>query len=315
MTEEFFNRIELQQAHIESSLPVSIKKSIWGSTVELDNMTRLNKISGEGSVHYHTLRSEEYILLDGKMLVLRGELFAGNPEKTISSLKETIMHPGDKITIAQNIVHVAINTSLKGPSTFLEITKGIYEEQDVHRVYDKTGRDISLANTWGSRGYPSGLSAQDLMKEIIFKKKAKDMVWPYTEEGAKVVTKPWGKEVWLNYREGEEVGDKEKKYVFKKIYVNAGTRMSFQHHERKQEVNFLIAGKVEAWLENEQGEIEKKIVGAGSIWEIFPPKKHRMVALEDSVLLECSTPEVDDVVRHQDDAGRGDGRITTEHSK
>ena len=81
----------------------------------------------------------------------------------------------------------------------------------------------------------------------------------------------------------------------------------------KQEVNFLIAGKVEAWLENDKGEIEKKIIGAGSIWEIMPPQKHRMVALEDSILLECSTPEVDDVVRHQDDTGRSDGRVVSEH--
>jgi len=49
------------------------------------------------------------------------------------------------------------------------------------------------------------------------------------------------------------------------------------------------------------------------LWEIIPPKKHRTIALEDSVIIECSTPEVDDVIRHEDDVGRGSGRIPSEH--
>ena len=44
--------------------------------------------------------------------------------------------------------------------------------------------------------------------------------WHYDESNAKVVNKPWGREVWINFRKGEEVGDKEKRYIMKKLYIN-----------------------------------------------------------------------------------------------
>ena len=43
--------------------------------------------------------------------------------------------------------------------------------------------------------------------------------WNYDESGAKVVLKPWGKEVWVNYRKGENIGDEEKRYIMKKLYI------------------------------------------------------------------------------------------------
>ena len=139
------------------------------------------------------------------------------------------------------------------------------------------------------------------------------MDWNYSEDTAKVVTKPWGREIWLNYVSGEAVGTNEKRYVFKKLYINAGTRTSFQYHEKKEETNFLIKGSVEAWFETEPGYIEKKVLQAGAIWSIPKTVKHRIITLEDVILLEASSPEVDDVIRIEDDTLRGNGRIDTEH--
>jgi quercetin dioxygenase-like cupin family protein len=42
----------------------------------------------------------------------------------------------------------------------------------------------------------------------------------------------------------------------------------------------------------------------GTVIEIPPETVHRMEALEDSVILEVSTPELDDVVRLEDRYGR-----------
>lgn len=137
--------------------------------------------------------------------------------------------------------------------------------------------------------------------------------WDYSEETAKMVEKPWGREVWLNYRNGEEVGDEEKRYVMKKLYINRDTRTSFQYHNQKEETNFLLEGSVEAWFENDSGDIEKKQINAGGVWNIPKGKKHRIITLTDVVLMESSSPEVDDVVRLADDTGRGDGRIQSEH--
>ena len=139
------------------------------------------------------------------------------------------------------------------------------------------------------------------------------MDWYYSEETAKVVTKPWGREVWLNYFSGENVGDIEKRYAFKKLYIKAGTKTSFQYHEKKEETNFLISGSVEAWFEVEPGKIDKKILQSGAIWSIPKNIKHRIITLEDVVLLEASSPEVDDVIRIADDTMRGNGRIQAEH--
>jgi len=45
-------------------------------------------------------------------------------------------------------------------------------------------------------------------------------------------------------------------------------------------------------------------LGPGDGWHIAPGLRHRMVAVEDTDILEVSTPELDDVVRLEDRYGR-----------
>ena len=137
--------------------------------------------------------------------------------------------------------------------------------------------------------------------------------WNYEEVSAKTVKKPWGKEVWLNYRTNEQIGDEEKKYVLKKLYINKDTKTSFQYHQKKMETNFLIEGTVEAWFETKKGFIEKQILTVGASWTVPPNVKHRIITVDDVILIEASTPEIDDVIRIEDDTMRGDGRIDSEH--
>ena len=137
--------------------------------------------------------------------------------------------------------------------------------------------------------------------------------WNYDEQSAKIVKKPWGREVWINYRKGENIGDESKKYVMKKLYIRKGTKTSFQYHKSKVETNFLIEGSVEAWFEDSKGHMDIKKLNPGSIWTIPVGVKHRIVTLEDIILIEASSPEVDDVIRIEDDSLRGDGRIQSEH--
>ena len=120
----------------------------------------------------------------------------------------------------------------------------------------------------------------------------------------KTVFKPWGKEVWLELNE---------KYCYKRIYINAGYKTSYQYHEFKRETNYIISGTAEIWLENDEGIVEKKIMKAGDYFNVTPPKKHRVIAITDLILQEVSTPEVDDVIRLEDDTNRVDGKITGEH--
>jgi len=120
----------------------------------------------------------------------------------------------------------------------------------------------------------------------------------------KVVHKPWGKEEWL------ELNDS---YCYKRIYINAGYKTSYQYHNFKKETNYIIEGKAEIWLEDDNGIVQKKIMKAGDFFNVSPPKKHRVIAITDIILQEVSTPEVDDVFRINDEFNRKDGKIESEH--
>jgi len=120
----------------------------------------------------------------------------------------------------------------------------------------------------------------------------------------KVVHKPWGKEEWLELNDA---------YCYKRIYINAGYKTSFQYHQFKKETNYIIDGIAEVWLENDEGVVEKKIMKRGEFFNVTPPKKHRVIAITDIILQEVSTPHVDDVFRIDDEFNRADGKIEAEH--
>jgi len=122
----------------------------------------------------------------------------------------------------------------------------------------------------------------------------------------KTVYKPWGREEWLELNN---------RYCYKRIYINAGYKTSYQYHNFKSETNYIISGEAEIWLENEDGIVEKKIMRAGEYFNVTPPRKHRVIAITDIILQEVSTPEVDDVIRIEDDTKRPDGKIDGEHCK
>jgi NDP-sugar pyrophosphorylase family protein/mannose-6-phosphate isomerase-like protein (cupin superfamily) len=120
----------------------------------------------------------------------------------------------------------------------------------------------------------------------------------------KVVHKPWGREEWLALNDF---------YCYKRIYINAGYKTSYQYHQFKHETNYIISGTAEVWLENDEGVVEKKIMGAGDFFDVTPPKKHRVIAITDIILQEVSTPHVDDVIRINDEFNRTDGKVEAEH--
>lgn len=105
--------------------------------------------------------------------------------------------------------------------------------------------------------------------------------------------KPWGREVWWSVTG---------KYVGKVIYVRGGHSLSRQYHRVKQESVFFLSGQGTLEL----GERELSI-WPGLVVDILPGTVHRVRATTDVTFLEVSTPEVDDVVRLQDDYGRAAG--------
>ena len=131
-------------------------------------------------------------------------------------------------------------------------------------------------------------------------------IYIYKTTKMKTVYKPWGKEEWLEQNEF---------YCYKRIYINKGYRTSYQYHNEKYETNYIISGSAEIWLENDNGIVEIKQMTEGDFFNVKPPRKHRVIAKTDIILQEVSTPQVDDVVRIDDDTHRIDGKIENEHLK
>lgn len=111
----------------------------------------------------------------------------------------------------------------------------------------------------------------------------------------KIVEKPWGREIWLAHTD---------KYALKIIEVKAGHRSSLQYHVHKHEHIYVDAGVLQMEWEDESGTMTTLTLRAGEVVENKPGRKHRAIAVEDVRLVEVSTPELDDVVRLEDDYRR-----------
>ena len=111
----------------------------------------------------------------------------------------------------------------------------------------------------------------------------------------KRIEKPWGYEFWFAHND---------LYAGKVIFIKQGTRSSLQYHRQKHETILIQSGQARATLEDDDGVLVERILGPGDIIENPPLRKHRLEALEDVTLIEVSTPQLDDVVRVEDDYQR-----------
>ena len=122
---------------------------------------------------------------------------------------------------------------------------------------------------------------------------------PFGKKGGLVsgekVLKPWGWELWWAW---------EDDYAGKTLFLEAGKRFSLQYHSVKDETIHLFQGKVKLTTAARGETLEDRVLHEGDSIHVEPGRKHRIEALEDSLLLEVSTPFLWDVVRLSDDFGR-----------
>jgi mannose-6-phosphate isomerase len=110
------------------------------------------------------------------------------------------------------------------------------------------------------------------------------------------VDKPWGWElIWAD----------ADAYVGKVLFVRAGHSLSLQFHREKDESWYVESGKATLEL-GDVGDavLNTEIVGKGACFRYRPGTVHRVTAIEDTTILEVSTPHLDDVVRLEDAYGR-----------
>ena len=91
----------------------------------------------------------------------------------------------------------------------------------------------------------------------------------------------------------------------KVIFIKKGEALSLQYHNIKDETIHVQSGRIQFLTASKpQEQLQETILEPGQSFHIPPKLVHRMVALEDTTLLEVSTPELDDVVRLEDRYGR-----------
>ena len=118
------------------------------------------------------------------------------------------------------------------------------------------------------------------------------------------VDKPWGHEIRWAINE---------KYLGKLLFIKQGNRLSKQYHEVKDETIYVLEGslllELGPHMSVQEQEAVKETVSEGESRRIHPGVIHRFCAEKgDVVLIEVSTPEIDDVVRLQDDYARASAK-------
>lgn len=116
----------------------------------------------------------------------------------------------------------------------------------------------------------------------------------------RIVPKPWGHEVIWAHTD---------LYVGKVLHIKAGHALSIQYHEQKDETIHLLSGRLiyrvgARAAGHEQSDLRDVELKEGESFRNTPGTVHQMEAVTDCVLLEASTPHLDDVVRLQDRYGR-----------
>ncbi|MGX8700506.1 cupin domain-containing protein [Caproiciproducens sp.] len=114
----------------------------------------------------------------------------------------------------------------------------------------------------------------------------------------RTVGQPWGAEIWIAHNEH---------YTVRELHMNKGAAVSLQYHKVKTETLYILSGRAEHTIGPSEGELAVEIVGPGDVINHKPMQVHRMRALEDLCFIEVSTPEIEDIVRLQDEYGRADG--------
>jgi len=110
------------------------------------------------------------------------------------------------------------------------------------------------------------------------------------------VDKPWGYELIWALTDA---------YCGKLLHVKAGHSLSLQFHRVKDEAWLIQSGKARLEL-GAVGDavLKEEVIGPGDAFHYAPGTVHRVTAIEDTDILEVSTPHLDDVVRLEDAYGR-----------
>ena len=104
----------------------------------------------------------------------------------------------------------------------------------------------------------------------------------------------WGEEILLEVSRSH--------YTFKKLVMIKGAKGGLQYHRKKDESTYVVSGKmIVRYVQN--NEIKQRLVVAGESLRFPCGCIHQEEAIEDTVLIEVSTPFMNDRVRMESHFG------------
>ena len=105
----------------------------------------------------------------------------------------------------------------------------------------------------------------------------------------------WGTEELLELSSG--------KWSLKKLFIKKGFKGGLQFHRKKDEGGYLMQGKLKIRHVDSLNNIKEIILSSGESFR-FPPKCiHQEEALTDCIIIEVSTPHLNDRVSVEDQFG------------
>ena len=116
-----------------------------------------------------------------------------------------------------------------------------------------------------------------------------------SENLPRTTEKPWGQELLFALTP---------EYAGMVVSVKKGKRFSLHYHEKLDETHYIYKGKAVMEMEDAKGNQSILNVQEGDCYRILPLTKHRLRALEDTIIFQVSTSEIQDTVRLADDYGR-----------
>lgn len=242
------------------------------------------------------------MLKEAKALGDKLVVIINNDNWLIKKKNYIFMPQNERKEIIENISHVdkvILTKHKKNPedmsvcATLLELKPNIFanggDRQKSNIPEIKTCQDIDCKCVFNV-GYGGKIQSSSWLIDRFFAKYMSGDIY-LTKEKADIM-RPWG---------GYTILKKTNNYWVKKLFINKDARLSLQSHEHREEIWFVLSGKIEARIGNKS----KKII-PGEV--VFVPKntKHRIMGITNSSLLEVAFGKVleRDIARYEDDYNR-----------
>ena len=106
----------------------------------------------------------------------------------------------------------------------------------------------------------------------------------------------WGKE--------EILETSSKKWMLKRLFMKAGAKGGLQYHRLKDEAGILISGSLIIRFPDKNNNLIEKIINPGESFHFPPFCIHQEEAITDCVIIEVTTPHLNDRVRLEKEFGQ-----------